>query len=100
MIFNTIKQKKDCIRVVRTSLLVWALAACIFGLMGVYIFGDSAKVVSIENVGHGLAGLPCSRCQGFVLPVQLLVLVKCQMNIVPVARPIVELLGYTLGLPA
>jgi len=77
---------------------VWLCCALAFGVAGYYIFGESSQVLAIENVGRDIDmnPYPVSFAMRLAFPVMLLL--KCQLCLVPVGRPVASLFNRVMGI--
>merc|ERR1719464_1573203 len=46
--------RQKCTAAVDNGFILWAVVAVLFGLSGYYVYGSSANIVAIANVGHDL----------------------------------------------
>lgn len=98
MLFNAVGNKKEYVRALQLGMLWWLALAVLFGLAGYYIFGSSAAVIIIDNLGWDIHLRPHRVPFLATVLLQFLMLLHCQLKMVPSSRPILELLIQTIGI--
>mmetsp|Transcript_63288 Transcript_63288/g.136057 ORF Transcript_63288/g.136057 Transcript_63288/m.136057 type:complete len:477 (+) Transcript_63288:76-1506(+) len=97
-IFNNTASREDYERAMWNGWLTWAMCGTFLGGTVYYMFGDAVQVVATQNIGRDLEMRHLPAAQGLVGFSAAWVVLKLQVSLVPITRPLTEALAEALGI--
>jgi hypothetical protein len=93
MLFTGVREdKREYMRALTFGGATYFACAVAFGAGGYYVYGRSAQPIAIANVGRDFKWQPVSVPLCVVVALNLLIMFKCQLQLVPLSRPVVALI--------
>lgn len=96
-IYHSCKSRHDFEKATSSGWLIFALISLVFGAGTYFFYGESVQLLATKNIGRDMSQKPIQFFQQLTSFASMGVLFKCQLTLIPNARPLSAWLSRTLG---